>query len=89
MALGAEQRNVLRIIVGQGLGLAITGVVFGIAAAFGTTRYLASILYDVHPRDPATLIAVAAILLFVALVACFMPAHRATRVAPMIALRNE
>jgi ABC-type antimicrobial peptide transport system permease subunit len=89
MALGAEQRNVLRIVIGQGLALAITGVVFGIAAAFGVTRYLGSVLYDVHPGDPATLIAVAAILLFVALVACFVPARRATRVHPVIALRNE
>ena len=89
MALGAEQRNVLRIVVGQGIGLAITGVMFGFAAAFGVTRYLGSVLYDVHPGDPITLIAVAAILLFVALLACFVPARRATRVDPMVALRNE
>jgi ABC-type antimicrobial peptide transport system permease subunit len=89
MALGAGQRNVLGIVVGQGLALAVTGVVVGIGAAFGVTRYLGSILYDVHPGDPVTLVAVAAILLFVALVACFVPARRATRVDPMVALRNE
>jgi predicted permease len=89
MALGAAQRNVLRIVVGQGIGLAITGVMFGFAAAFCVTRYLGSVLYDVHPGDPITLIAVAAILLFVALLACFVPARRATRVDPMVALRNE
>ena len=89
MALGAEQRNVLRIVVGQGIGLAITGVMFGFAVAFGVTRYLGSVLYEVHPGDPITLIAVAAILLFVSLLACFVPARRATRVDPMVALRNE
>ncbi len=89
MALGAEQRNVLRIVVGQGIGLAITGVMFGFAAAFGITRYLGSVLYNVHPGDPITLIAAAAILLFVALLACFVPARRATRVDPIVALRNE
>ncbi len=89
MALGAGQRNVLGIVVGQGLALAVTGVVVGIGAAFGVTRYLGSILYDVHPGDPVTLVAVAAILLFVALVACFVPARRATRVDPMVALRDE
>ena len=89
MALGAEQRSVLRIVVGQGLVLAITGVVFGIAVAFGVTRYLESVLYAVHPGDPITLIAVAAILLSVATAACLVPARRATRVDPMVALRNE
>jgi len=89
MALGAGQGNVLRIVVGQGIALAVVGVVVGIGAAFGVTRYLGSILFDVHPGDPITLIAVAAILLFVALVACFVPARRATRVDPMVALRNE
>jgi ABC-type antimicrobial peptide transport system permease subunit len=59
------------------------------AAAFGVTRYLGSVLYNVHPGDPITLTVVAAILLFVALVACFVPARRATRADPMVALRNE
>jgi predicted permease len=89
MALGAEQRNVLRIVVGQGIVLAIAGVLSGFVAAFGVTRYLGSVLYDVHPSDPVTLIAVAAILLFVAILACFVPARRAIRVDPMVALRNE
>ena len=62
---------------------------FGFAAAFGVTRYLGSVLYDVHPGDPITLVTVAAILLFVALLACFVPARRATRVDPIVALRNE
>jgi predicted permease len=89
MALGAEQHNILRIVVAQGLALAVTGVVLGIAAAFGVTRYLGSILYDVRPGDPITLVAVAAVLLVVALLACWLPAWRATRVDPMVALRYE
>ncbi|MGB6429537.1 MAG: ABC transporter permease [Candidatus Acidiferrales bacterium] len=89
MALGAGQRDVLSMVVKEGLVLTVTGVVVGIAAAFGVTRYLGSILYDVHPGDPATLMVVAAILLLVALLACYIPARRATRVDPMVALRYE
>jgi predicted permease len=89
MALGAGQRNVLRMVVGQGIALATTGVIVGIVAAFGVTRYLRSFLFDVHPGDPVTLVSVAAILLIVALAACWIPARRATRVDPMVALRYE
>jgi predicted permease len=89
MALGAGRHNVRRIVVEQGLALAVTGLILGIAASFGMTGYLASILYDVHPGDPVTLIAVTAILLFVAFVACFIPARRATNVDPIVALRYE
>jgi predicted permease len=89
MALGAGQGNVLRIVVGQGFILAITGIVVGVGAAFGVMRYLGSVLFDVHPGDPITLVSVGAILLLVALAACFVPARRATRVDPMVALRNE
>jgi len=89
MALGAEQRDVMKMVVGDGLALTITGVVAGIAAALGVMRYLGSILYDVRPGDPATLATVAGILLIVALAACCVPARRATRVDPMVALRYE
>jgi macrolide transport system ATP-binding/permease protein len=89
MALGAKQHNVLLMVVGQGIALAVTGVAVGIAAAFGVTRYLGSFLFDVHPGDPLTLVVVAAILLNVALAACWIPARRATRVDPMVALRYE
>lgn len=89
MALGAGRCKMLRIVVEQGLALAVTGSVLGIATSFGMTRYLGSILYDVHPGDPVTLVAVTAILLFVAFVACFIPARRATNVDPMVALRYE
>lgn len=89
MALGAGQANVLKIVVGQGIVLAFLGVVVGTGAAIGVTRYLSSILYDVHTSDPTTLLAVGVIMLVVALAACSIPARRATRVDPMVALRNE
>jgi putative ABC transport system permease protein len=87
VALGAQQRDVLRLIVGEGAVLAIFGIVIGIAAAFGLTRLMASLLFQVTPTDPATFAAVAALLAAVALVACYIPARRATRVDPMVALR--
>jgi predicted permease len=89
MALGAQTKNVLRAVIVQGIVLAGVGVMIGIGAAFGVTRYLGSILYDVHPGDPITQISVGLLLLAVAFVACWIPARRATRVDPMIALRSE
>ncbi len=89
MALGAQQGDVLRLVVGQGIILAIVGAVVGIGVALGVTRYLKSMLYDIHANDPATLIGVAVLLTLVALAACYIPARRATRVDPMVALRYE
>jgi putative ABC transport system permease protein len=87
--LGAARRNVLAMVVGQGMLLTLAGVAVGIAAALGVTRYLSSMLFEVHAGDPITLAAVAAFLLLVALAACYVPALRATRVDPMVALRND
>jgi predicted permease len=89
MALGAQARDVLRLIVKQGIMLAAVGAVVGIGVAIGVTRYLTSFLYDVHADDPLTIIAVAALLGVVAFAACYIPARRATRVDPMVALRYE
>jgi predicted permease len=89
MALGAQAENVLRIVIMQGIALAGIGVVIGTGVALGVTRYLGSILYAVHPGDPITQISVGLLLLAVAFVACWIPARRATRVDPMIALRSE
>jgi predicted permease len=89
MALGAQARDVLRLIVKQGIMLAAVGAVVGIGVAIGVTRYLTSFLYDVHAADPLTIIAVAALLGIVAFAACYIPARRATRVDPMVALRYE
>ena len=89
MALGAQARDVLRLIVKQGIMLAAVGALAGIGVAIGVTRYLTSFLYDVHADDPLTIIAVAALLGIVAFAACYIPARRATRVDPMVALRYE
>jgi putative ABC transport system permease protein len=89
MALGAAQRDVLRLIVGQGMRLTIIGVALGLVGAFLTMRAMTSLLYGVSAKDPLTYGGVALLLALVALVACLIPARRATKVDPMIALRYE
>jgi len=89
MALGAEQRDVLRLVTRRGIALVVVGAAVGIAAALGVTRFMASMLYDVRANDPTTIAGVAAILGLVAFAACWIPARRALRVDPMVALRYE
>ena len=89
VALGAERRDVLRLILGQGLRLALIGVGVGVAGAFGTTRFLKTVLYNVTPTDPFSFGGVALFLTLVALLASYVPARRAMRVDPIVALRNE
>src|SRR5438874_1032299 len=88
-ALGAQRGDVLRLVVKQGLSLALAGAVVGIGASMGVTRYLKSMLYDVKADDPVTIAVVGTLLVLVALAACFLPAQRATNVDPMVALRYE
>ncbi len=89
MALGAQVRDVLRLVVKEGLALAVLGAVIGIGVALGVTHYLTSMLYDVRTNDPFTLVAVAVLLALVAFAACYIPARRAAMVDPVVALRHE
>ncbi|MGH9350110.1 MAG: ABC transporter permease [Vicinamibacterales bacterium] len=89
MALGANRSTVLSMVMQQGMLLAIAGLVIGVGGALGTTRVIASLLFGIEPTDPSTIAAVAAAIGTVALVACYVPARRATRVDPMVVLREE
>jgi predicted permease len=89
MALGAQPESVLKLVLREGIVLAIVGASVGIGVALGVMRYLSSMLFDVHANDPQTMIAVGVLLTLVALTACYIPARRATRVDPVIALRYE
>jgi len=89
MALGAQRGDVLKLILTQGLKLTIIGVVIGLGAAFALTRWMESLLFGVRPTDPLTFAAIVIVLLSVALLACWLPARRATKVDPLVALRSE
>jgi putative ABC transport system permease protein len=89
MALGAQPQDVLRVIVGHGMRLALIGVAIGLAGAFAATRWMSSFLFGVKPTDPWTFAAVVAVLFAAAFLACYFPAQRAMRVDPMVALRYE
>jgi putative ABC transport system permease protein len=89
IALGAQRHDVLRLVLRHGTRLTLLGLALGIAAALAITRLLASLLFGISATDPLTFAGVAALLAFVALLACFIPARRATRVDPIVALRYE
>ena len=89
VALGAQTRDVLRLVLGQGVRLILFGLALGLAASFALTRVLAVMLFGVTPTDPLTFVAVSLLLASVALLACYIPARRATKVDPLVALRYE
>ena len=89
MALGANRKNIVKLVVGQGLILTLTGIGIGLAGAFGVTRVMEGLLFGVSATDPVTFAVISVVLAGVALGACFLPAWRASKVDPMIALRYE
>jgi len=89
MALGAQRGDVLKLTIGQGLRLVVTGVIIGLAAAFVLSRVMSSLLFGISPTDPLTFITISLVLVSVAILASYIPALRASRVDPMFALRYE
>ena len=89
MALGAQKRDVLKLVVGHGMRLALIGLLAGVAGALALTQLMANLLYQVKPADPMTFAVVCALLAGVVFLACWLPARRAAKVDPMTALRSE
>jgi len=89
MAVGATKRDLVKLVLRGGLRSAVIGTCLGLAGAFALSRVIASLLYEVRPDDPLTFVTAAALLVAIALLACYVPARRAARVDPLVALRSE
>jgi putative ABC transport system permease protein len=89
MAIGAQRSDVLRLVLGEGARMAAFGVAIGVVASLAVTRLMSTLLFGIRATDPLTFVGVAVLLSFVAFVASYMPAHRATKVDPLVALRRE
>jgi putative ABC transport system permease protein len=89
MAIGAQPSDVFRMVLSQGMTLAVIGVALGLIGAYGLTRFMTTMLFDVQPTDPATFVVIAVLLVAVALAACYLPGRRATKVEPVVSLRYE
>jgi ABC-type antimicrobial peptide transport system permease subunit len=89
MALGAQAHDIYAMVLRQAMAPVVLGLVAGLTGALAAGHVLASLLYEVNPRDPATLVAVALLVMAVGLAACFLPAYRATHVDPLVVLRHE
>jgi len=89
LALGASRRDILGLVLGKGMALAVSGVALGVLGALALTRLVSSLLYGVGAADPATFAAAAGLLASLALLACYLPARRAIKVDPMVAIRCE
>ena len=87
MALGAQTSDIMRLVVGHGMALVVAGLVLGLLASLGLTRFLSSLLFNISPTDPLTFALISILLGVVALFACYLPARRATRIDPLSALR--
>ena len=89
MALGSQRSDVLKLVLTQGMNLTVIGLVIGLTIAAISTRLLSMILYGIRATDPFTFVGVSLLMTFVTLVACYIPARRATKIDPMVALRHD
>jgi len=89
MALGAQAKDILKLVIGEGMTLTLLGLAIGAVASFAVTRSLSSLLFNTTPTDPMTFVLIALLLSCVALLASYLPARRATKVDPLVALRYE
>jgi ABC-type antimicrobial peptide transport system permease subunit len=89
MALGAQKRDVLRLVIGHGMLLTVIGITAGLLGAFVLTRWISTLLFGISPTDAVTFLGISLLIAFVSLAACYVPARKSVKLDPMIALRYE